>query len=115
MSSFARHLISAAVAGTLAAGGAGAQLLGGGVLPAVNLPVPTGSLPVVGPMIQNVLADPAVRQQVIQPTLDTVGGLPQTVAESGASTLLELRRLRLQELIRSNRGVLESDGNGQPV
>ncbi|HEU5285253.1 MAG TPA: S8 family serine peptidase, partial [Sphingomicrobium sp.] len=43
------------------------------------------------------------------------GGLPERIAESGAQTLLELRRLRLQELIRSHRGQLESDGSGQPV
>jgi hypothetical protein len=116
MSSFARHLVSAAVIGMLVAGSAGAQLIGGGgVLPAVNLPGPVGNVPVVGPVIQNVLAQPAVQQQVIRPTLDTVGGLPQTVAESGASTLLELRRLRLQELIRTNRAVLDSDGNGLPI
>jgi hypothetical protein len=63
---------------------------------------------------QNVLGSPAARQ-AISPTLDTVAGLPQAVAESGTSTLLELRRMRLQQLIRENPRELENDGSGQPV
>jgi hypothetical protein len=114
MSSFARYVLSAAVAGALVAGSAGAQLLPGVGLPPVSLPVPVGNVPVAGPVLQDVLRQPEA-QQVIRPTLDTVSGLPEAIAEAGAGTLLDLRRLRLQELIRSNRNQLESDGNGQPV
>ena len=112
---FGRHLLSAALAGALLAGSASAQLIPGVQLPSVSIPVPVGNVPVAGPVIRGVLGQPGARQQVIQPTLDSVTGLPQAVAESGASTLLELRRLRLAELIRTHRATLESDGNGLPV
>ena len=114
MSSFRRYVLSAALSGALVAGSAGAQLLPGVGLPPVSLPAPMGNVPVAGPMLQDVLSQPQA-QQVIRPTLDTVSGLPEAIAEAGAGTLLDLRRLRLQELIRSNRDQLENDGNGQPV
>jgi hypothetical protein len=117
MSSLVRHFALAAVAGIALSASAGAQLLGVSALPPVGLPtgnLPTGNLPVAGPMLQNILAQPAA-QQAISPTLDTVSGLSGTVAEAGAPTLLELRRLRLQELIRTNRATVENDGNGLPV
>ena len=113
MSSLARHLALAAATIVLSAS-AGAQLLGVSALPPVALPVPTGNLPVAGPVLENILSQPAA-QQAISPTLDTVSGLTGTVAEAGAPTLLELRRLRLQELMRGNRATVESDGNGLPV
>lgn len=116
MSSLVRHLLCAAAGAIALAGTAGAQLLPGVSLPPVGLPGPvsTGNLPVAGPILQNILAQPGA-QQAISPTLDSVGGLTQSVAESGAPTLLELRRLRLQELIRGNRTTVENDGNGLPV
>jgi len=120
MSSLVRHLALAAVAGIALSASAGAQLLGGGGLlppvglPPVGLPTPAANLPVVGPVLQDILGQPAA-QQAISPTLDTVSGLTSTVAEAGAPTLLELRRLRLQQLIRSNRATVEADGNGLPV
>jgi hypothetical protein len=117
MSSLVRHFALAAVAGIALSASAGAQLLGVSALPPVGLPtgnLPTGNLPVAGPVLQNILAQPAA-QQAISPTLDTVSGLSGTVAEAGAPTLLELRRLRLQELIRTNRATVENDGNGLPV
>jgi len=118
MSSFVRHLALAAVAGIALSASAGAQLLGGMVppiaLPPVGLPPPGANLPVAGPVLQNLLGQPAA-QQAINPTLDSVRGLTSTVAEAGAPTLLELRRLRLQQLIRSNRTTVESDGQGLPV
>jgi hypothetical protein len=114
MSRFACHLLGAALAGTLVAGSAAAQLVPSLPLPSVALPVPVGNVPVGGPVLQDVLNQPQT-QQVIHPTLDTVSGLPNAVAEAGAPTLLELRRLRLQELIRENRRELEADGRGQPV
>jgi len=119
MSSLVRNLALAAVAGIALSASAGAQLLGVQALPPValppvGLPPATGNLPVGGPLLQNILAQPAA-QQAISPTLDTVSGLSGIVAESGAPTLLELRRLRLQELIRSNRTTVEGDRNGLPV
>ena len=117
MSSLVRNFALAAVAGIALSASAGAQLLGVSALPPVGLPtgnLPTGNLPVAGPVLQNILAQPAA-QQAISPTLDTVSGLTGTVAEAGAPTLLELRRLRLQELIRTNRATVENDGNGLPV
>jgi hypothetical protein len=119
MSSLLRLLVLGA-AGVALSASAGAQLLGGGGLlppiglPPVGLPAPAANLPVAGPILQNILAQPAA-QQAISPTLDTVSGLTSTVAGAGAPTLLELRRLRLQELIRTNRSPVESDGNGVPV
>ena len=120
MSSLVRNLALAAAAAIGASASAGAQLLGGGGLlppvglPPVGLPAPAANLPVAGPLLQNILSQPSA-QQAISPTLDTVTGLTSAVAEAGAPTLLELRRLRLQELIRSNRGTVEADGNGLPV
>src|SRR5947199_6927065 len=114
MSSLVRHLALAAAAGMVLSASAGAQLLGVGALPPVSLPVPTGNLPVAGPVLQNILSQPGA-QQAIRPTLDTVSGVTETIANSGASDLLELRRLRLEELIRANRATVESDGNGLPV
>src|SRR5215213_2438975 len=114
MSSLVRSLLCAAVGIAALAGTAGAQLLPSVSLPPVSLPVPTGNVPVAGPVLQNILAEPAA-QQAIRPTLDSVGGLAETIAQSGAPTLLELRRLRLQELIRTNRATVEPDGRGLPV
>src|SRR5438132_9271935 len=114
MSSLVRHFALAAVAGIALSASAGAQLLGVPALPPVGLPpvgLPptTGNLPVAGPILQDVLGQPAA-QQAINPTLNSVSGLTSGIAESGAPTLLELRRLRLQELIRGNRATVESDG-----
>ena len=117
MSSLVRNAVLAAVAGIALSASAGAQLLGVSALPPLSLPtgnLPTANLPVAGPILQDILGQPAARQAV-SPTLDSVSGLTETVAEAGAPTLLELRRLRLQELIRTNRATVESDGNGQPV
>jgi hypothetical protein len=116
MSSLVRKLLCAAAGAVALAGTGGAQLLPSVALPPVSLPAPVqaGNVPVAGPVLQNILGQPEARQ-AISPTLDTVGGLTQSIAESGAPTLLELRRLRLQELIRGNRATVESDGNGLPV
>jgi hypothetical protein len=114
MSRLVRHLLCAAMAAAVLAGSAGAQLLGGVALPPVGLPLPTGNLPVAGPVLQNILGQPGA-QQVISPTLDSVGGLTENLAQSGPSSLLELRRLRLDQLIRGNRATVENDGTGLPV
>src|SRR5438270_10971467 len=114
MSRFVRHLLCTAVAGAMLTASAGAQLLPSVSLPPISLPAPVGNVPVVGPVVQDVLAQPQA-QRAIQPTLDSVSGLPESIAEAGAPTLLELRRLRLQELVRQNRTQLETDNAGQPV
>jgi subtilisin family serine protease len=114
MSRFVRHLLCTAVAGAMLSASAAAQLLPSVSLPQVSLPGPVGNVPVVGPVVQDVLAQPQA-QRAIQPTLDSIAGLPESIAESGAPTLLELRRLRLQELVRQNRAQLETDNAGQPV
>jgi hypothetical protein len=118
MSRLVRHLVCAAAAAAVSAT-AGAQLIGGVALPPVNVPppaanLPVGGVPVAGPVLQNLLSQPGA-QQAISPTLDSVSGVTDWIANSGAPNLLELRRLRLDELIRSNRATVESDGNGLPV
>ncbi|HEX2802734.1 MAG TPA: S8 family serine peptidase [Sphingomicrobium sp.] len=114
MPKFVRNLTAAIVAAMLVAGSAGAQLLPGVGLPPLSLPPPVGSVPVAGPVINSVLGGRQA-QQVIRPTLDRVSGLPQQIAESGARSLLELRRMRLDALIRDNEAVLEAGDDGEPV
>src|SRR5207244_1673468 len=114
MSRFVRHLLCTAVAGAMLTASAGAQLLPSVSLPSLPLPAPVGNVPVVGSVVQDVLAQPQA-QQAISPTLNTVSGLPESIAQAGAPTLLDLRRLRLQELVRQNRAQLETDDRGQPV
>ena len=113
MSRLVRQLLCAGTAAALFAGSAGAQLLPSVQLPGIGLPLPN-NVPVAGPVLDNILGEPEVRQ-AIRPTLDSVGGLTERAAESGPATLLQIRRLRLQELIRSNRAIVESDGSGIPV
>ena len=115
MSRFARLCATAAMVALFVGSSAAAQLLPSVALPPIALPVPSGNLPVAGPVLQDLIGQPDVQQQVIEPTLDTVAGVPQRVAEAGAPTLLELRRLRLQQLLRENRAALEADERGQPV
>lgn len=111
MSSVARFLLAAGAGAALVTGTAAAQLLP--PLPPLGLP-PVADVPVAGPLLGQLLSNPQA-QQAVRPTLDTVAGLPQQVAESGGSALLELRRLRLRQLIRENRAQLEADDQGQPV
>jgi len=116
MSSFVRHVVIAVSAVALVAGSGAAQLLPQVSVPAVGPVGPIGvpGVPVAGTVIQQILQQPGARRAV-SPTLNSVAGLPRSIAQSGVSTLLELRRLRLEELIRSHRNQLESDGNGHPV
>ncbi len=114
MSKFGRHLLAVAVGCSCVATAGAAQLLPSLGLPQVSVPAPVGNAPVAGSVLESILSQPQAHQ-ITRPTLDTVGGLPDRVAESGASTLLELRKLRLRELIRTNRAELENDGDGQPV
>lgn len=117
MSRIVRHAIGAAVAAAMLSATAGAQLLPSVGLPPIAVPLPpaTGNLPVVGPLLGGQQSDSQARQQVIRPTLDTITGLPERIAESGASSLLELRRLRLEAMIREFPALLERDDRGQPV
>ena len=119
MSRLVRQLVCAAAAAAALSAAASAQLLGGVALPQVGLPapaanLPVGNVPVAGTVLQDLLSRPGA-QQAINPTLDTVGGLSQPIASSGAPSLLELRRLRLDQLIRTNRATVEGDGHGLPV
>ena len=115
MSRFTAYLLGSALVLCICAGSAEAQLLGGVGVPQLGLPAPVSSVPLAGPVLQNVLGSPELQRQVVAPTLDRIAGLPTIVAESGSSTLAELRRMRLQELIRENSAALEADEHGQPV
>ena len=101
-------------ASLLLSAAAPAQLLGVQVLPPISVPPASGNLPVAGPVLRDLMNQPGARQAVA-PTLDSVRGLSGAIAEAGPPSLLELRRLRLEELIRSNRATVESDGRGLPV
>jgi hypothetical protein len=115
MSSFVQRALIGATAAALIAGTAAAQLLPGLGVPSLPpVGVQGGNVPVAGPILRDVLSQPGARQAVA-PTLNSVSGLPASVIESGASTLLELRRLRLRELVRQYPRELETDGDGQPV
>jgi hypothetical protein len=116
MSSFARRALAAVSLAALLGGTATAQLLPS--LPRVQLPplgAPGGAnLPVVGSVLQDVLGRPEGRQAV-QPTLDSVAGLSPALAEAGSATLLQLRKLRLRELVRQHPRELETGAAGLPV
>jgi hypothetical protein len=114
MSSFARRALATLAAAAVLAGSASAQLLPSVRLPLPPVNIPAQNVPVVGPVLNEVLARPETRQ-VVAPTLNSVTGLPASLAESGPATLLELRRLRLRELIRQFPQQLETDQDGQPV
>ncbi|HET7709661.1 MAG TPA: S8 family serine peptidase [Sphingomicrobium sp.] len=112
MSNYGHHFFASAAATLLVASAATAQLLPALPLPSVGGPV--GQLPVAGPVLQQLLGSPDARQ-VISPTLDSVAGVPERVAGAGQATLLDLRRLRLQQLIKEHRGELEAAEGGVPV
>jgi hypothetical protein len=115
MSSFVHRALIAATAAAVLAGSAAAQLLPGVGLPALPpVGLPTRDLPVAGPVLQTILAQPGA-SEAVAPTLNSVSGLPERLAEAPPATLLELRQLRLRELIRQYPRELENDGNGQPV
>lgn len=107
-----RSLLCLGVSALLVGTSAQAQLVGG--LPLPRLQLPLQNLPSNGPLLDNVLGSQEA-QQAIRPTLDRVQGLSERVARSGASTLLELRRQRLRELVRESNGLLEINDQGAPV
>ncbi|QIK95819.1 S8 family serine peptidase [Sphingomonas sp. HDW15A] len=121
MRNFSYRLLAGLTVTSIAATAAGAQLLGGGGIGGVQLPpvdLRAGEAPVVGPVLGPVLnqrINSGQAQEVIRPTLNSVAGLPDAIAEAGPATLSEIRKMRLRELIRANRRELESDGRGQPV
>lgn len=115
MSSLVRRVLIAATATTMMAGTVGAQLLpslGVPALPLLNGPMAT--VPGVGQLLRDTLSQPEA-QQAVAPTLDSVSGVPQGLIEAGSQTLLEIRKLRLRELVRQYPQQLEMDGEGQPV
>ena len=114
MPTFTRVLLAAAA--VAASGTAAAQLLPSIPLPPVQVPV--GNVPVLGPVVDrtvNRILGSREARHVVNPTLDSVSGLPPRIAESGAQTLLQLRQMRIQELLRQNRAQLETDDEGLPV
>ena len=110
-SAFAALMLAGAA---LAAASVGqAQLLpslpGGGV----GLPPNARDLPVAGPVLQSVLS-PSERQAATVPSLDRVVA-PGGAAGLPAASLLDLRRLRVRELLRTHPAELEAGEDGQPV
>ena len=112
MSNHGRNFLAGAAAALLVASAATAQLLPALPLPSVGGTV--GQLPVAGPALQQLLGSDDARQ-VISPTLDSVAGVPERLASAGPATLLDLRRLRLQQLVREHRRELEAVEDGVPV
>lgn len=105
------RLLLLSLAGAAALGGtATAQLL-----PSLGVP----NVPVVGGVLRGITGSPndGRQQQPRVPivrSLDTLG-VPDSIASVTADTLLDLRRLRLQQLVRDNRRALDLDGDGNPV
>ena len=111
-----------------AASGAGAQLLPGGSLPSVNLPGGVGTGGITGSVeraIQQTLGERPIQgvtsqvskadvAQAAQPNLSRVS-TERWVQSAPPATLLDLRRLRLSELVRENKATLEMDGAGNPA
>ena len=109
MSRLSRRLLVMSLGCSLAsATAASAQLLGGLSLP---------SLPIVGPILDGVTGRGVQGQGPTAPierTLDSLGG-PDTIGTLSDGSLLDLRRLRLGQLVRNNRSRLDSDPLGNPV
>ncbi|MEO7411163.1 MAG: S8 family serine peptidase [Sphingomicrobium sp.] len=107
---------------------ASAQLLPSGALPGLSLPggVGTGSvIDPVGRTIDQTLGDAhldevagqvtrADVERTIQPSLSRLT-TERWVQSAPPATLLDLRRLRLAELVNENRAALEMDGIGNPA
>lgn len=109
-------------------GSASAQILQGGPLPTVSLPggvgpdVSTGTL---GRTVDQAIGDGIVEsvtgqvsradvQRAIDPSLSRLA-TERWVQTAPPATLLDLRRLRLAELVKENRATLEMDGAGNPA
>lgn len=99
---------AALAAGTTAHG----QLLPS--LPVGNLPIPAPvrGAPVVGDLLSTL--SPGERRAATVPSLDRVAA-GTAVSSLGQTSLAELRRLRLSELLAGNRALLEPGPDGVPV
>ena len=111
-----------------AASGASAQILQSVPLPSVSLPGGVGGGGTVGSVGRTI--DQAIGgapldtvagqvskadvQQAIDPSLSRLA-TERWVQNAPAATLLDLRKLRLAELVKDNRGTLEMDGAGNPA
>ena len=129
MSSF-RSFCVALLIGAGAVGAAGAQLLPSVQVPSVGLPGGGGGP--VGGVIDTVnqtigqtvggtpltgVTEQVTRQdveQAITPSLSRVN-IERWIQSAPPATLLDLRRLRLAELVKDNRDTLEMDGAGNPA
>ena len=110
MSRLPRQLLTI-LAGTAVLGGTAAAQL----IPSIQVP----GVPVVGGVLRDIGARPNEgRQQQggvpIVRSLDTLG-VPDSIASVSADTLLDLRKLRLRQLVRDHRRVLDMDSEGNPV
>lgn len=100
----------------------GGQTVGGLSLPGNNLPVDVGAVgrtvdSVIGPNAVGSVASgvtPADVERAIGPSLARLAP-DRWVQTAPAATLLDLRRLRLAELVKDNRAALEMDGRGNPA
>ena len=123
-------IFSALLVTALAASAAPAQLLGGGGLGGLgggNSPIggtiggvggaldrSLGALGNVGELGQALGLSTSEVQQATRPSLDRVSQ-PIGVASAAPVQLVNLRAMRLAQLIRANRDTLDRDGDGQPV
>src|SRR4028119_763312 len=114
MSRHSSALAALLLAGAALAAGtaAHAQLLP--TLPVGNLPLPNTvrSVPVVNDLLGAL--SPGERRAATVPSLDRLGA-GEALSELGQSSLAELRRVRLGELIRSNPALLDTGPDGMPV
>ena len=109
MSRLPHQLLFVVLGTTTLTSSAAAQLL-------PSLPQVVPNVPVVGEVLRGVRGEDP-RQPAAVPftrTLDTLG-LPDAAATVGENGLLNLRKLRLRQLVRDHRQVLEMDDNGNPV
>ncbi|MDB5699283.1 MAG: serine protease [Alphaproteobacteria bacterium] len=103
---YPHRIFLAVLAGATLVGSAAAQLL-----PPVGLPAP----PVLGGVVGGIAGTQRQSGRVpVMRTLDTLG-IPDTAASLSPVDLLQLRKLRLRELVRDHRGVLEMDDDDNPV
>ena len=116
MSSFVHRSVIAAATAAIFAGSAGAQLLPASDCPRCRRSIcRPRNIPVAGPTLQNILAQPGAREAIIPDARTPWRACRNASPKPAAATLLQLRQLRLRELIRQYPRELENDGNGQPV
>jgi len=116
MSRRSSALAALLLAGAALAAGSAArgQLLPSLPLPTgpVGLPAAVGNAPIIGDVLRTL--SPGERQAATLPSLDRLG-VSDRVADLGESSLSELRRLRLAELVRTNPRTLDVGPGGAPV